>query len=101
MFFPEKSGPRKRTAFQNLQKDRFFCVIRVLIFKSKIQIPRLSDCQRMLKELDRVLTMAAMLSDDEDEDVDDIVLMRSIIASKRFINLRQHVHKNKSMQEAL
>jgi hypothetical protein len=55
----------------------------------------------MLKELDRVLTMAAMLSDDEDEDVDDIVLMRSIIASKRFINLRQHVHKNKTMQEAL
>jgi hypothetical protein len=45
-------------------------------------MPRLSDRQRMLKELDRVLTMAAMLSDDEDEDVDDIVLMRSIIASK-------------------
>jgi hypothetical protein len=31
----------------------------------------------LLKELDRVLTMAAMLSDDEDEDVDHIVLVRS------------------------
>ena len=38
----------------------------------------------MLKELDRVLTMAAMLSDDEDEDVNDVVLMRSITSWKRF-----------------
>jgi hypothetical protein len=37
----------------------------------------------MLKELDRVLTMAAMLSDDEDEDVDDIVFVRSPTSSKK------------------
>ena len=39
----------------------------------------------MLKELDRVLTMAAMLSDDEGDDVDDTVLVRPITSSKRFI----------------
>ena len=47
-------------------------------------MPRLSDCQRMLKELDRVPTMTAIFSDDDDEDVDDVVLVRSITSSKRF-----------------
>ena len=55
----------------------------------------------MLKDLDRALLMAALLSDDDSSDVEDILEMRSMILSSRFMNLRAHVHKNRSMNEML
>ena len=73
----EKNGFSEEGGFKIKKKiERLFLFFVSSMFKfSKV---RSKYCQRMLKELDRVLTMAAMLSDDEDEDVDDVVLVRSI-----------------------
>ena len=62
-------------------------------------MPRLSDRQSILDDIDEMVkTLAAW---DDDEDIDDLVDIRASIASCRYLNLRSFIRKNKSMNEML
>ena len=62
-------------------------------------MPRLSDRQSILDDIDdMVKTMAAW---DDEDNIDELVDIRAAIASCRYLNLRAFIMKNKSMNEML
>ena len=67
-------------------------------FKNIFRMPRLSDRQNLLNELD--LMLKVMASHDADEsDIDEILELKEIVSSCRYLNLRQHIAKNRSMED--
>ena len=62
-------------------------------------MPRISDRQALLDELDDMVKVLAIW--DDDEDIDELLDIRACILSCRYFNLRSHIRKNKSMNEML
>jgi hypothetical protein len=64
-------------------------------------MPKISERQALIKELNSVLKVMSMWDDDDTSDAEEIFDICALLQSTRFINLRQHVRKNKSMNELL
>lgn len=64
-------------------------------------MPKISERQVLLAELDNILKMLAIFGDENTEDADEILELKAFVYCSRFINLRQHVRKNKAMNELL
>ena len=64
-------------------------------------MPKISERQALMKELNYVIKMMAMWDDDDTSEAEEISDICALLQSTRFINLREHVRKNKSMNEML
>ena len=58
-------------------------------------MPRVSDRQFLLNELDHMIKIWAIW--DEEEDVEELLEVRAFMASCRYLVLRKHIRKNRSM----
>ena len=64
-------------------------------------MPKVSDRQRTLKQLDKLIKMMAMCGEDGTPEFDELLDLKVQSLSLRYMNLKQHVAKNKSMNEML
>ncbi len=64
-------------------------------------MPRLSERQQLMGQMDRLLKMMAIFGDDKTDDYEEILDLRAHLASCRYMNLAQHIRKNKTMNEML
>jgi len=64
-------------------------------------MPKVSDRQRTLKQLDKLIKMMAMCGEDGTPEFDELLDLKVQLLSLRYMNLKQHVAKNKSMNEML
>ena len=62
-------------------------------------MPRTSERQDLVKQLDEMIKVLAAM--DEDEDLEELCDMRAALLSCRYLNLRSHVRKNKTMNQML
>jgi hypothetical protein len=62
-------------------------------------MPKIPERQALIKELNSVLKVMSMWDDDDTSDAEEIFDICALLQSNRFINLRQHVRKNKSMND--
>ena len=60
-------------------------------------MPRLSDRQALIHELDDALRWLVMNDEEETEDFNDVIETRELVELTRFLNLRDYVQKNKTM----
>lgn len=63
-------------------------------------MPRISDRQYLLIKLDHMVKCMAMCDEEEDE-IEELLDLRASLASCRYLDLRRHIRKNKSMNEML
>lgn len=62
-------------------------------------MPRVSDRQFLLNELDHMIKILAIY--DEEEEIEELLEVRAFMASCRYLDLRKHIRKNRSMNEML
>ena len=62
-------------------------------------LPRISERQELIKEIHEMINLLAAF--DEDEDVEERLELKAAIFSCRYLNLKSHIRKNKSMNEML
>ena len=63
-------------------------------------MPRVSERQFMLGKLDHMIKTMAMCDEDEKE-IDEMLDLRASLSFCRYLDLRRHIRKNKSMNEML
>ena len=64
-------------------------------------MPRISERQELLQSLDGVAKVMAMFDDDCSKKKIEILDLHAAVLSTRFLNLRCHVRKNRSMNEMM
>jgi len=66
---------------------------------SRFIFPRLSERQELIKEFHEMISLLAAF--DEDEDVEELLELKAAICACRYLNMKSHTRKNKSMNELL
>lgn len=64
-------------------------------------MPKTSERQELLREMDLVMKVMAGDDADETEDFEEVAEMRELIESVRYLNLRDHIDKNKELPDLL
>jgi hypothetical protein len=64
-------------------------------------MPRISERQNLLGQIGKLLKTMAMFGDDETDDFEELLDLKAQLESVRFLNSKDHVIKNKSMNEML
>ena len=64
-------------------------------------MPKISERQRLIEDIDELLEKIMLDDDDNTEDLEDIFELKIFIESSRFISSRKTIPKNPSMNDML
>jgi len=64
-------------------------------------MPKVSERESLLKEIDASLKLMAMLDDDETEDFEELMEVRACLEDVRYVDLRKYETKKRSMNDLL
>ena len=64
-------------------------------------MPKISERQKLIKEVDHVLKRLAIFGEDNTDDFEELLMLKWQIESCRYFNLRQHFEKNRTMNDML
>ena len=64
-------------------------------------MPRISERQLLLSEIDIAVKNMVLFEFGDDDEIDELLELKALLMDSRFLNMRQFVRKNKSMNEML
>ena len=70
-------------------------------FKSNFQMPRLSERQKLLREVDMVAETLTVNGLHETKDFKEMLELKATLLAFRFLNLRKHLARSRTLNDAL
>jgi hypothetical protein len=64
-------------------------------------MPRISDRQKLLKDIEKTIKVLAIFGEDDTDDFNELMELRYVLGISRYINLRINYEKNRTMNDFL